>query len=116
MALPSMPTAVSSLNLHDGQQMVLIATLRHQWSPEQKSSPVQLLDNRLKILKKLDEGGGYDYCFGQFHMNKKRNYFEVKIDCVDFKENILIGVAHQDADLSKNPLETGRFWGLQPLM
>ena len=111
-----MPTAVSTLDLHDGQRMLLLATLRHQWSPSLKSESVQLLDNRLKVLKKLDEGGAYDYCYGQFHLNKKRNYFEVKIDWVDFKENILIGVAHEEADLSKSPLETGRFWGLQPLM
>ena len=111
-----MPTAVSSLNLYDGQQMVLLATLRHQWSSQRKTASVSLLDNKFKVIKKLEEGGPYDFCFGEFHLNKKRNYFEVKIDWVDFKENILIGVALEDADLTKNPLETGKFWGLQPLM
>jgi len=116
MQLPSMPSAVSSLNLHDGQKMVLITTLRHQWDLNHKSPCVRLLDNRLKVLKKLEEGNAYDFCFGEFHLNKKRNYYEVKIDWVDFKENILIGVASKKADLSKNPLQTGQFWGLQPLM
>jgi hypothetical protein len=111
-----MPSAVSSLNIHDGQQMVLVTTLRHQWNLNNKSSSVRLLENNLKVLKKLEEGTSYDYCFGEFHLNKKRNYFEVKIDWVDFKENILIGVANENTDLSKNPLQTGQFWGLQPLM
>lgn len=111
-----MPKAISTLNLHNNQKLVLIATLRHQWSKTNKAKSIRLLDNSLKIIKNLDEGGAYDFCFGEFHMNKKRNYFEVRIDWVDFKENILIGVAHKDADLSKNPLETGKFWGLQPLM
>ena len=111
-----MPTAVSSLNLYDGQKLVLVTTLRHQWDDRRKSDSVQLIENRFKILKKLEEGGVNDYCFGEFHLNKKRNYFEIKIDWVDFKENILVGVANESADLAKNPLETGKFWGLQPLM
>lgn len=111
-----MPTEISSLNLHNNQKIVLLATLRHQWSQSKKTSCIRLLDNRLKIIKNLEEGGAYDYCFGEFHLNKKRNYFEIRIDWVDFKENILLGVANEDADLSKNPLETGKFWGLQPLM
>ena len=58
----------------------------------------------------------YSVCLGDFHMNKSRNYFEIRVESIDFKENLLIGLANQDILLNKNVLETGKFWGIQPFL
>lgn len=94
----------------------MIATLRHQWSPTAHSKNLVLHQTLSRVSCSAKALPFFAIALTESHLNRKRNFFEIKIDSIDYKESILVGVANKQVDLEKDPVGAPGFWGLQPLM
>ncbi len=66
-------------------------------------------------MKEADKGDS-DMALIDIEMRTGFYHWEITIEKVEHPENILMGVVRKGVSLSSNPLETGCFWGIQPLM
>lgn len=94
----------------------MIATLRHQWSSDHHSKNLIPQQSYSQIFCQSKSHPFFSVALGEFHLNKKRNYFEVKIEKIDYKESVLVGVANRGINYEKDPVGEKGFWGCQPLM
>ena len=75
----------------------------------------QLENNSLTVVKELEKGI-FDTVLIDHLMKKGRHHWELTVEKIQFPDNLLLGVASLGINLQSNPLESGLFWGIQPLM
>lgn len=48
-------------------------------------------------------------------MEKGSHFWQIKVKNVSDKNNLLVGIAHKGMKESENPLDSKKFWGIEPL-
>lgn len=67
------------------------------------------------MTRKKDSSVVFDMILVDHEMSFGKHYWELTIDDVEYKENLLLGVAKGSVNMAINPFDTGVFWGIQPL-
>lgn len=78
-------------------------------------SAKQLENGGLTVVKELEKGI-FDLVLVDRLVSKGRLQWEVTAKAMQFPDNFLVGVVSPGVALQSNPLESGAFWGFQPLM
>lgn len=113
---PEMNPSIFNLHLRDNQTLLLMSTFRHQWSPSPAISSLSFDINRLIANFNTNPSDNTNRgVMAQSHLNRTRNYFEVKFGDIDILEGVYLGVVHQDTDFTKSVFDN-KFWGIQPFL
>lgn len=93
-----------------------MSTFRHQWAQSPGIKSISFDTN--KLIANFNANASDNMNRGvrsQCHMNRSRNYFEVKFGDIDILEGVYLGVARENIDFGKCVLEN-EFWGIQPFL
>ena len=101
------------LKLKSHTKFVGITKQNFTWDLNKKSANIELLDDLLTIKKKDDSEIMFESVLGTVSLNNGVHQWEIKMDFFmeyEEEEEVFIGVAAKNINLTKNPLEI-EYWG-----
>lgn len=111
---------IYELGIIDNSKLLLILKKIYSFDKKNSTEGFEFLKNNSKVIlkkEKLKDGLIFEIVSLDFEINKNGRYFwQIEINNIILPENLLIGIANPDINKNQNPFDSGKFWGIQPLM